>query len=339
VTERFLLIDKYGVFLGKHSERLRLTQNKQVLAEVPLLDLEHVMVLSGGVALSTDALRACAERGIPVTFLSRSGQVYARLLSAEMGGTVKTRREQLLAYSDHRGVYLARAFATGKMKNQSSLLKYMAKYRKARDQDAFQTAHQAASAIDTLVEELQQLEGPTVDHLRPLVLSLEGRAAEHYWNAVQRLLPSDVAFSGRETRGAQDLVNMALNYGYGVLYSQVEQAILLAGLDPYAGFIHVDRAGKPSLVLDLTEEFRQPMVDRTVFALLDKGPRPELDQEGNLTEATRRLLAQRVLERLGGLVDYQGKKHRLRTVIQSQAHHLATYLRGEGNYKPFLMRW
>lgn len=339
MTERFLLIDQYGVFLGKHSERLRLTQDGKVLSETPLIDLEQVLVLSGGVSMSSDAMRACAERGIPMTFLSRGGHVYARLVSAEMGGTVQTRREQLLAYTDRRGVHLARAFATGKMHNQASLLKYMAKYRKGRDEEAFSYAHQSASAIEGLVAELQALNGDNVDILRPQVMSLEGRAAEWYWDAIQRLMLASVGFPGRETRGAQDIVNKALNYGYGVLYGQVEQAVLLAGLDPYAGFIHADRAGKPSLVLDMIEEFRQPVVDRTVLALLNKGAELKMDEDGKFAEPTRRLLAESVLERLDGQADYEGKKHKLRTIIQSQARHLATFVRGEGSYKPFLARW
>ncbi|MER3513307.1 MAG: CRISPR-associated endonuclease Cas1, partial [Chloroflexota bacterium] len=81
------------------------------------------------------------------------------------------------------------------------------------------------------------------------------------------------------------------NYGYGILYGQVERALVLAGLDPYAGFIHVDRPGKPSLVLDLIEEFRQAVVDRTVLGLVNKGVALEQDEEGRLTEGTRRMLA------------------------------------------------
>src|SRR5439155_51969 len=66
-------------------------------------------------------------------------------------------------------------------------------------------------------------------------------------------------------------VNASLTYGYGILYSQVWGAVLNAGLEPFAGFLHVDRPGKPSLVLDLTEEFRQPVVDRAVIAHVNLG--------------------------------------------------------------------
>jgi CRISPR-associated protein Cas1 len=124
------------------------------------------------------------------------------------------------------------------------------------------------------------------------------------------------------------------------LYPAVERALVLAGLDPYAGFLHVDRPGKPSLVLDLREEFRQAAVDRTVFGLLNKGVKLELDEEGRLTDASRRTLAEKVLERLSSDERYAGKKYPLKMVIQMQARHLATFLRGDrAEYTPFLARW
>ena len=104
-------------------------------------------------------------------------------------------------------------------------------------------------------------------------------------------------FETREHRGAPDAVNSALNYGYGILYTQVWGAIMNAGLEPFAGFLHVDRPGKPSLVLDLIEEFRQPIVDRAVIAALTKGLKLET-REGLLTDESRRAVAGAVLERL-----------------------------------------
>ena len=115
---------------------------------------------------------------------------------------------------------------------------------------------------------------------------------------------------------------------------------MLAGLDPYGGFIHVDRPGKPSLVLDLIEEFRAPVVDRTVLGLANKGVAFEQDERGYLTGATRRMLAERVLERLAAMERYEQKRHALRSIIQMQARHVATFVRGEREaYEPFLASW
>src|SRR5438067_9291658 len=100
-----------------------------------------------------------------------------------------------------------------------------------------------------------------------------------------------------------------------------------------------DRAGKPSLVLDAVEEFRQPVVDRTVFGLLNRGSKLEV-ADGRLSDATRRLLAERVLQRLAGLEPYAGKRYSLGAIVQAQARRLAGFLRGDGKpYEAYVSRW
>lgn len=335
-----LLVGEFGVFLGLHGERLQLSRKGQTLLEIALVKLSHVLVLSGGVSLSSNLIRECCLRGIPITFLDGRGDPFATLLSPDLTGTVRTRREQLLAYGDRRGVHLARCFARGKLGNQVNLLRYSAKYRRARDTELFDRVRERWLRIEEIGKELDDLQGSTVDEVRGQILSIEGRAAQHYWEGVRELLVEEHGWPGREHRGADDLVNSLLNYGYGVLASKVQQALLLAGLDPYAGFIHADRAGKHSLVYDLIEEFRQPVVDRAVVALLNR--RAELGmEEGKLNDATRRLLAEKVLERLEqGAERYEGKRRSLRAILHSQARHIATYLRGEGKpYAPFVAGW
>jgi CRISPR-associated protein Cas1 len=142
-----LIVERFGAFLGKHSERVRVSVKGEIVEERPLYGLEHVYILSGGVSLSSDLIRECAERGIMLTFLSGTGEPYAQVVSPDLTGTVRTRREQLLAYLDGRGVAAARAFASGKMHNQAALLKYMAKYRKGRSPDLYERARLEAEEV------------------------------------------------------------------------------------------------------------------------------------------------------------------------------------------------
>ena len=237
-----LLVDQAGTFVGKRSERLHLSVKGELVAERSLLGLEHVLILAGGVSLSADAIRACDERGIPISFVSRSGAPYAKLVSPELTGTVQTRRQQLLAYLDERGVRLAKAFARGKLLNQAALLKYLAKYRHRVDLELYEMAREAAFRVEYLADRIAEVPGATVDAVRLEVMNLEAQGARHYWEAARHLvhLPPGAEWYGRETRGPTDLVNQCLNYGYGILYAQVERAVLLAGLDPYAGFLHED---------------------------------------------------------------------------------------------------
>ena len=341
-----LIADEFGSHIGKYSGRLKVTKKKEVLAQAPLLHLESVLISSSGVSISADAIRACTERGIPIHFLSGTGKPYASLYSAGLTGTVLTRRAQLAAYHDIRGVKLALAFAGGKVENQSRLLKYVAKYRKETDAEIYKELRLLSAEVIDHMEEICTLDfvairdGCQIDDIRGQLLSAEGRAARKYWRAFKLLLPETLKWPGRQGRGARDPFNSALNYGYGILYSQIERALVLAGLDPYGGFIHVDRPGKPSLVLDLIEEFRSVVVDRTVLGLVNKGVAIEQDEKGFLTKSTRRKLAERILGRLESGERYEKKRHALRHIIQMQARHVATYVRGEREmYDPFLAGW
>lgn len=333
-----VIILNFGTTLGKKSERLLIKEQGRVVEEIPFRDISSLTIATRGVSLSSDVIRECIEHGVQINFLTSSGKPYAKVTSPQLSGTVVTRREQILAYLDSRGVSLAVAFIEGKLKNQANVLKYFAKYRRAADPALYRELEARLKQMEEIRGELNGLSGTTVDELRGTIFSIEGRAAQEYWDGVGVLLGEKAEFAGRERRGADDPVNSALNYGYGILYSQVWGAVTLAGLEPFAGFLHTDRPGKPSLVLDLTEEFRACVIDRTIMGMLLRGG-PVKMEDGRLADDTRRDLARRVLERLDAEEAYDGKKHKLRTVIHRQARRVASFLRGETRYKPFVAGW
>ena len=366
-----LIISDYGTYLGKRSERVsvRYRDKDREKEEHPLMDLDQIVITSRGVSMSSDLIEACTERGIEIAFLSFNGKPYAKLNSPSLTATVISRREQLAAYHDERGLEIAKQFATGKLKNQINLVRYFGKYRKKQAPKKYAELMERLTKIEGLIDEIQLIQSPPVtvtgeppiNTARSTLLNLEGRAAALYWECVQRLLPAG-RFTTRNHQGAVDDVNSLLNYGYGILYSQVWSALTLAGLEPFAGFLHVDRPGKPSLVLDFIEEFRQPIVDRVVFAMINKrfkveweGPdgdaakaahqssKPEAETEvptqRRLSQATRRALADRVLARLQEKERFERKDQKLCNIIQLQARHLAMHLRCEREYHPFTATW
>ncbi|MBO8127653.1 MAG: CRISPR-associated endonuclease Cas1 [Peptococcaceae bacterium] len=333
-----IVVSDFGISLGKKSERLLLRQKGAVIGEAPFRDIEQITIVSKGVSLSTDVIRECVEYGIQINFLSFSGKPYAKLSSPNLTGTVITRREQILAYADHRGVELAKAFVEGKIKNQANILKYFAKYRRAKNPETYQDISRLVGEIDRVRSQLSSLDAPRIEEIRGQLLAVEGRAAQHYWDGLKILVADHIDFEGRERRGALDPFNSTLNYGYGILYNQIWGAINLAGLDAFAGYLHSDRPGKPSLVLDLVEEFRPIIVDRVVVAMTNKGIALEVDDNG-LSQETRREIAKRVMERLNAEESYNGKKYKLQAVIQMQARRIASFLRGETKYKPFVGGW
>lgn len=338
--KRQLILDKYGLFLSKHSERLRVKAEGQIVEEIPLIHLESVLITSRGVGISSDVIEICSERGIDIVFIAGNGEVYGRLGSPTLVGTVKTRREQMLSLGDKRGLLLGKAFAAGKIGNQRNVLKYFARYRKTVDSDLYAIMDRACGKLEEHEKELVAVDAEDIDSVRENILSIEGRSSALYWDAIKEMLGEEVAWKGREGRGARDPINSALNYGYGILYGQVEKSVVLAGLDPYAGFIHTDRAGKPSLVLDLIEEFRQQVVDRAVFGMIGKGSEIAVNEEGMLEEKSRKAIAQKVFDRLDGEERYEGMKQKLKTVILKQAQSIASFLRGDRPiYKPFVGSW
>ncbi|GHO77471.1 CRISPR-associated endonuclease Cas1 [Ktedonobacter sp. SOSP1-85] len=336
-----LIVEGKGLFIGKHQGRVRVYREQKMVQEAPLIHLKQIMIVDSGVGISSDVVKMCSEEGIPIHYLSRHGRTIAGLYTSGLVGTILTRRAQLLAYDTPQGVMVGKAFVSGKIQNQLNLLRYFAKSRKESEADFFQVTQAAADTLRDRMLEVERLSGETIQEIRDRLLSAEGRAAQCYWGCIARILPETLQWPGRETQGAKDLFNSLLNYGYGVLYAQVEQAILLGGLDPYAGFLHADRPGKPSLVLDLIEEFRQCVVDRTVIGLINKHVQLEQDEERLLTESTRRKLAEKVLERLDGSAElYEGKRQALRFILQNQARHLASFLRGDrACYDPFIAGW
>ncbi|MCW2279018.1 CRISPR-associated endonuclease Cas1 [Heliophilum fasciatum] len=336
--KKHLLINSFGSSVGKKSERLVVKEKGQVTEEYPFFQIEQITAMSSGVSLSTDVIEECVKHGIVINLLDFRGIPYATMFTPGVLATVKTRREQLQAYRDERSVMLAKAFVTGKMRNQINGLKYFAKYRKTARREVYDMITNVCAAMEKTVDELKTIEGTMIDDIRGQLLSVEGRTAHAYWEGVKYLLGDKVSFPGRINRGATDPVNSLLNYGYAVLEARVQAAILQSGLDPYGGFMHVDRPGKMSLVYDLIEEFRQPVVDRVVIALVTQGT--AMDMAGELlADTTKRLLVERIEERLNSTERFDRKKFPLRAIILRQARRMAAFLRGENTYKPFVCSW
>lgn len=334
-----IMVSDFGSFLSKTSERLVIKGNKQILQEIPFFDVEQITIASKGVSLSAEVIRVCAEQGIPITFLSGRGEPYALLNSPTLTATASTRREQYKALEDRRGLTLIKEVLDAKIHNQSTLLKYAAKYRKTRDIECYAQIMDLAKKVDVHRDQLKLISGQVLtSEVRAQMLSVEGRASQIYWEGFETLLVQAIGFQGRAHRGADDPVNSLLNYGYGMLYNQVHCALLLAGLEPFAGFMHVDRPGKHALVLDMVEEFRQPIIDRTVLAYINKGTEFEMN-DGRLPDGVRKEFAKKVQERLESTEGYEGKKLKMKTIIERQARHLATSVRGEGKYKAFRSTW
>ena len=145
----------------------------------------------------------------------------------------------------------------------------------------------------------------------------------------------EYGFRGRDPNG-DDPFNMALNYGYGILYSRCERALLLVGLDPYGGFMHITRSGHTTLVYDFIEQFRPVAVDKPlIFSKLSLET-----VGGRLTRESRRAVAEAVFETLARPHYHSSSKAPLDSIILRKAAELASYLRGSSPvYAGYRVRW
>src|ERR671926_1367310 len=155
-----LIVEERGVFVAKHQGRLRVTKDRQRLAEVPIMHLEQVLICSNGVGISSDVVRTCAEEGIPIHFLNGSdGDDYGTLFASGLTGMALTKRAQLRAYEDERGLVLAKAFASGKIQSQANMLRYAAKYRKESAPALHQQLTLAAIEVLDPLPAIERLQG------------------------------------------------------------------------------------------------------------------------------------------------------------------------------------
>lgn len=330
-----LVVSGFGLSLGKKSERVAIKLKGKACGEIPLFRLQEIVLVGRGISISTDLIEALCERGIRLGILSVSGKPVALLTSPYLTATVATRRAQLEATGLALGADFIRWIVAGKLHNQEKLLRY---FGKSRSGEAAAGLQAAADALRGLRRQALDLPGSVPETLRPHAMGLEGAGARAYWGSLVRLVRPELGFTARVHNQPEDAVNAALNYGYGILYSHVWGAVMNAGLEPFAGFLHGDRPGKPSLVLDLVEEFRQPVVDRPLFAWLLKGG--ELDLEGGLLDGpSRENVAARVLARLNAEERHRGKSHQVRSIIQMQARLAASAVRGLKPYRPFAFQW
>lgn len=327
-----LVVSEYGAFVGLKGKRLRVRVAEAPPQDAPLIHLRSVHIVTRSASISAAALSACCEVGIPIHFIDSFEGNYATILSPNLTTVIETRRHQLAAFHNEIGVAVAAQLGAGKIRSQAANLRYL-----ARRQPDESTHWLKQTAIDLLgyADRIDGWEASSIDEVRATFMGLEGQAARLYWEAVGSLLPEGYAWPGRTGRHATDPINCLLNYGYGILYGEVQNALTIAGLEPYAGLLHTDRPGKPSLTLDLIEEFRAPVVDRTVVGLANRGYEVRFETDGRLERDFRKNYAGHILSRLNAQGAYGGKRYTLRSIIQLQARLLAAALRGECPYKAY----
>ncbi|WP_326553409.1 type I-C CRISPR-associated endonuclease Cas1c [Micromonospora sp. NBC_01813] len=229
---------------------------------VPLVRIDH-LVAFGGVNVSQELQLRCAADGRSVTYLTSNGRFRMRTVGPATGNPLLRQAQHRAADDPAHRLAISVAMIAGKIHNSRQVL-----LRTARDSSGFrQTALRASAELIAGRLELLRTADSTGE-----VFGVEGITARDYFAALPHLVTQakEWKVAGRSKRPPTDPVNCLLSFLYGMLRGAVHGALEQVGLDPYIGFLHGVRAGKPALALDLMEEFRPLLADRLAFTLLNR---------------------------------------------------------------------
>ncbi|MEM6846088.1 MAG: CRISPR-associated endonuclease Cas1 [Bacteroidota bacterium] len=213
--------------------------------------------------LSTSAIRLAIQHQIPIVLFSATGRPQGRLWSPYFGSIATLRRQQLRFGETPAATAVIIAWFIAKVGQQIVHLKQL-KTRKQSQRVMLDQGIQQLYEQQTALDVWQHV-SPT--EARPHLMGIEGTLSRTYWKTVAVGLPKDWKYTRRSRRPAHDRFNAALNYLYGMLYSEVEAAIITAGLDPHLGILHADEYNRPTFSYDMIEPFR-PWVDRLLTRLI-----------------------------------------------------------------------
>ncbi len=335
-----LFVTTQGAYLAKEGESLVVRAEKEKKFQIPVRNLDGV-VCFGQVSVSPFLLGMCAEHDVSVSFLTENGRFLAKAVGSASGNVTLRRTQFRMADDVEQSLAMARSVLSGKLVNSRTLVRRVARDRQGT---AAENLNKAADALGSVIKRLPAAAG--LEDIR----GLEGEAARTYFGGFEHLLVSGeeaFVFTGRNRRPPLDPVNCLLSFVYTLLLHDIRSSLESVGLDPEVGFLHRDRPGRPSLALDLLEEFRSAVADRLVLSLVNRGQ----VSPGGFETSGSGAVTMDADTRKEVLVAYQKRKQQelehpfLKKRIPlglfpfAQALLLARYIRGDlEEYPPYLWR-
>ncbi len=316
-----LTITGYGAYIRKRGEcfEIKVDDKKD---EISARRVQSILITTAAL-ISSDALHLAYEHNIDVIFLDKYGKPFSRVWHAKFGSTTYIRRKQLEFSQNRKGLDLAKSWIITKTDNQIRLLEKLKRTRpKKREKiEAY------VKNMTRYQEQLKTLDADSINTVRDEIFILEAHCAKQYFKAVNYIMPARYQFDGRSRQPAKDEFNAFLNYSYGVLYSRTERACILAGLDPYIGFLHTDNYGKKSFVFDIIELFRI-YADEVVIRLfakrmVKKEMVRQIKNGVTLVKTGKQLLIYDLNEALDEKIRYRGRNIKKKNIMQYECHRLA----------------
>ncbi|AAM72363.1 MAG TPA: type I-C CRISPR-associated endonuclease Cas1 [Chlorobaculum sp.] len=336
-----LFVTTQGSYLSKEGECVLISIDRVEKTRIPLHMLNGI-VCFGQVSCSPFLLGHCAQLGVAVTFLTEHGRFLCQMQGPVKGNILLRRAQYRMADNYDQTATLARLFVIGKIGNaRVTLARALRDHPEKTDGEKLKNAqHVLAGCIRRLQEATDQ----------ELIRGIEGEAAKAYFSVFDECITADdpaFRFEGRSRRPPLDRVNCLLSFVYTLMTHDIRSALESCGLDPAAGFLHKDRPGRPSLALDMLEEFRSYIGDRLVLSLINRGQIHAKDFDISETGAVamkddaRKTLITAYQQRKQEEIEHPfvGEKMAVGLLWHMQAMLLARYIRGDIDmYPPFVWR-
>lgn len=333
-----LYVTSPDAYLALDGETIVIRKDERISTRLPLHNLENIVCFTFS-GVSPALMGACAERNIGLTFLDPSGRFRARISGKTRGNVLLRKKQYRLAEEEQQRLPIAISFVQGKIYNSRKVLE-----RALRDHALLINVEAVRKASATLKETLT-----TISQCSCLecLLAFEGNAASAYFSVFNDLIlhqKDTFSFKERSRRPPRDNINALLSFLYAVLTNEAVSALETVGLDPYVGFLHADRPGRPSLALDLIEELRPVFADRLALSLVNrkqilaKGFTHKESGGVIMDEDTRKIVITAWQERKKEEILHPFLKERIPfgLIPHVQATLLARYLRGDLDaYPPF----
>lgn len=333
-----LYLDSYGAFLNVKNGMLQVKPRYHEAYSFATDDVE-VIFLTEGVSATSDAMMLALEKDIPIIFLNYLGQPVGQVWSGKFGSIATIRRNQM-RFSEHTEGWLWMAHTLAqKIKNQAIALRLTSeKYPQLYDSNSQKRLGRALSTLDGLSKKLLKYTITDTDFKRIAMdyRAYEATASRHYFRFLASIMPTEKwHFESRSFQPATDYFNCLLNYLYGMLYAQVELALVKVGIDPALGILHVDRYNRPPMVYDFIEPFRYWAESVALdLAIEDAVPEdgfikiPDDDKTGYwLASKAKGIVINRFLGYLNTSVDFNKKQYKRLIILDIEAQKLATQLK------------
>lgn len=249
-------------WLSLDGETVAVSVHGNLLGRIPLHNLQAIQTFGWSIVATPQLMAYCSQKGVHLFFCSPHGKLLCNVTSVSKGNVLLRREQYRIADVETKSLCIAREMVAAKILNTRTICQ-----RFVRDHASLDVTD-----LEILIKELVVCvkRARRVTNFSEL-LGIEGNAAEKYFNVFSRLICIDgFRFDGRNRRPPKDEVNALLSFCYSLLANDCKSALESVGLDSFVGFYHKERPGRPSLALDLMEEFRAPLVDKFILSLLNK---------------------------------------------------------------------